>query len=472
MSTSSLAKLGRSADFSANGTDDYISLDYNALNGIEDFTISVWIKTSNTGNQAIVSGTKNNSNYESILMWLSNSTTFSPIILNDQSKSITIPDIADDNWHQLVWTREGAQNCIYIDGNQSGCVNMPTGAVTLVENGLVLGQDQDTINGGFNPNQDFEGRMDELKIFDKALNTTQIQTIYNYEKDGKDYQSGEARGAMECQTPFTCDNTMYISSSIKRGSGNPDGSKIWFHSIDTSTTPFSFNLIGNYYNKTYNAIGYNPKDNFIYGLYGRELLKIDSNGTVDSLGNVQGLPSYQLYSGTFDKNGYYYVGGKYNEDDPNIYKIDISQRKVIQTITMSEHMIVYDFAFSKDGNYLYAIPPNGKFSKISIPDGNVTHIGQNHINYSFDDNETESVDAFAIRIANLNTLIITLQDQLGNYEANTSRVSVMVEETTKNRLEIKINEMVEFLSPDDIISILVLPGKDNRYIAIVIYGRP
>ncbi len=384
MSTSSLAKLGRSADFSANGTDDYISLDYNALNGIEDFTISVWIKTSNTGNQAIVSGTKNNSNYESILMWLSNSTTFSPIILNDQSKSITIPDIADDNWHQLVWTREGAQNCIYIDGNQSGCVNMPTGAVTLVENGLVLGQDQDTINGGFNSSQDFEGKMDELKIFDKALNTTQIQTIYNYEKDGKDYQSGEARGAMECQTPFTCDNTMYISSSIKRGSGEPDGSKIWFHSIDTSTTPFSFNLIGNYYNKTYNAIGYNPKDNFIYGLYGRELLKIDSNGTVDSLGNVQGLPSYQLYSGTFDKNGYYYVGGKYNEDDPNIYKIDISQRKVIQTITMSEHMIVYDFAFSKEGNYLYAIPPNGKFSKISIPDGNVTHIGQNHINYSFD----------------------------------------------------------------------------------------
>ncbi len=190
----------------------------------------------------------------------------------------------------------------------------------------------------------------------------------------------------ECDgsTPFTCDNTMYISSSIKRGSGSPEGNKIWLHSIDTSSHPFAFNVIGDAYNKTYNAIGYNPKDNFIYGIYGNKLLKIGSNGKVVSLGTVQGLPSYQLYSGTFDKDGYYYVAGKYDDSDPHIYKIDISQKKVIKKITMSENMIIYDFAFSKDGKYLYAIPPNGKFSKIAIPSGQVTHIGQNHTNYSFD----------------------------------------------------------------------------------------
>ncbi len=190
-----------------------------------------------------------------------------------------------------------------------------------------------------------------------------IGTIINDDSNGK---------------PFTCDDTMYMSSNSVE---EPD--KIKLYSIDTQTHPFNFIQIGNAYEDTYNALGYNPKDNFLYALFENHLLKIDSEGEVVDLGAVLGLPSYQLYSGTFDHNGYYYVAGKYDDSDPNIYKIDIDQMKVIDTITMKENIIVYDFAFDKEEKYLLTVNDSDKrFTKISITDGNVTKIGPVHTNFT------------------------------------------------------------------------------------------
>jgi len=47
---------------------------------------------------------------------------------------------------------------------------------------LILGQEQDTVGGGFDPNQDWEGIVDELLIFKQGLTDAQITSIYNNQK--------------------------------------------------------------------------------------------------------------------------------------------------------------------------------------------------------------------------------------------------------------------------------------------------
>ncbi|NEW60423.1 hypothetical protein GSY74_03935, partial [Sulfurovum sp. bin170] len=89
--------------------------------------------------------------------------------------------------------------------------------------------------------------------------------------------------------PFTCDDTMYLSSSIKRGS--LETGKMWLHKIDTEKTPFGFEVMDDFGDlKLYNALAYSGKDNYIYGLFKNELVKLTQTGKVVSLGEVTGLP--------------------------------------------------------------------------------------------------------------------------------------------------------------------------------------
>jgi hypothetical protein len=47
---------------------------------------------------------------------------------------------------------------------------------TLTANGaLVLGQDQDSLNGGFSSTQAFLGQLDEVAVYQKALTQARVQ---------------------------------------------------------------------------------------------------------------------------------------------------------------------------------------------------------------------------------------------------------------------------------------------------------
>ena len=177
MDVSSTAKFCRSGDFTADSIVDYISLDNQAANGLTDFTVSVWLKTANAGYQSILSGA-NSSRANEMLMWVS-STMFSPY-LRESSGNISIANIADNNWHHMVWTRNRTQHCAYVDNNFQGCTTINRSqALTIDPGGLVLGQEQDSVGGNFDMNQDFQGFLDELKIYDSALSSDDVNALYN-----------------------------------------------------------------------------------------------------------------------------------------------------------------------------------------------------------------------------------------------------------------------------------------------------
>ena len=94
------------------------------------------------------------------------------------------------------------------------------------------------------------------------------------------------------------------------------------------------------------------------------------------------------------------------------------------------------------------------------------------IRYKDDDassfNLQEIEDRFSIRIANLNTLIATIQDHQNPFEAApATRIVTNVYEIAKNKLASKLEEVVEFIPPDDILHLSIVPAQGNKYLIVV-----
>ncbi|WP_421865272.1 DUF6701 domain-containing protein [Motiliproteus sp.] len=214
-------QLCNAADLSATGTSDYLSLGAGALNGATDFTISAWVKTSNTNSQALLSGA-NSSQANELIMWFPSATSFEPWLKGTDPASISIGNIADDQWHHLVWTRSGSQNCIYRDASLQGCTTGSTSALDIDSGGLILGQEQDSVGGGFDLGQDWRGLVDELLIFNEAVSASQVTSIYNNTLAGDNWDAAERT----CPTTTSCTVTFRDNFTVA-GFSNNDGDADW-----------------------------------------------------------------------------------------------------------------------------------------------------------------------------------------------------------------------------------------------------
>ncbi|PZO56551.1 MAG: hypothetical protein DCF15_08400 [Phormidesmis priestleyi] len=118
--------------------------------------------------------------------------------------------------------------------------------------------------------------------------------------------------------PFTCDTSLYI---VIGAEFNPFSQ---LSRINRSVEPFTFDPIGpqiNNYN--YNALAYNPVDNYLYGIVEftqsgspflpGTVLKIGTDGVPVSLGIPQGYAiPYRPNAGTFLADGTYVIGRQTN----------------------------------------------------------------------------------------------------------------------------------------------------------------
>ena len=175
--------------------------------------------------------------------------------------------------------------------------------------------------------------------------------------------------------PFICSNALYLSNSNILGVG-ANTSDMYLHSINISQNPFTFPSIGEAYGKTYNALAYNLQDNYLYALYGDLLVRIDKHGNVQEVGKVEGITS-QHYSGTFGKDGYYYIGNWAKKSE--ILKIDIEKLQIVGKIALGKNIEHWDMTVSNDGKMLYLVNvDSGKFTKVDIATGDVSELGASY----------------------------------------------------------------------------------------------
>jgi hypothetical protein len=87
----------------------------------------------------------------------------------------------DGAWHQIVlsWRASDGQTQLYKDGNLAYSGTLAAGNPIVRSGGaVVLGQDQDSVGGGFQSSQAFLGEMDEVSLYDRALTPAEVAAHY------------------------------------------------------------------------------------------------------------------------------------------------------------------------------------------------------------------------------------------------------------------------------------------------------
>lgn len=164
-----------------NGVTSYIGVSStNSLN-INQYTASTWIKTSSEqGRMSIVEFTKSstNGNNRRGVAISGNNNLGKPIVYygNNKMKTGNSGDLRDGNWHHIAVMYDGTSPLIYVDGNV-----------------VSLGAEETTHSGSFSSqlkignsltaqeNSFFNGIIDDVRIYGRALTSSEVLELYNYE---------------------------------------------------------------------------------------------------------------------------------------------------------------------------------------------------------------------------------------------------------------------------------------------------
>ncbi|MBT4639257.1 MAG: hypothetical protein HN929_04130, partial [Chloroflexi bacterium] len=173
-----VSESGSAYDF--DGSDDYIEID----NPIEDdFSLSVWLKTSQTSGAAntnwylgkAVLETYTGTLYKHFGMTIGNAGEILYGNTKDDGTGNTLTGSAvnDNEWHNITVTRSKSLGTakLYIDGTESAS-STSAGSLSLNTATLIQIGRQDSAG------QYYDGGLDEIRIYNRPINTTEIARLY------------------------------------------------------------------------------------------------------------------------------------------------------------------------------------------------------------------------------------------------------------------------------------------------------
>ncbi|MGN8551424.1 UNVERIFIED_CONTAM: GEVED domain-containing protein [Microbacterium sp. SLM126] len=171
------------------------------------------------------------------------------------------------------------------------------------------------------------------------------------------------------QPLFACDGRMYLMQS-------PNGmTHSTLSALNTTANPFTYPALGQG-STTYNGIGYNPADNFLYGILtvagsGDRLIRVGLDGSTVDLGAVSGLPTGFFDAGVIGTDGLLYVAQDAVTDA--MYRINLTTR-VATTVALSASTgDIRDLAWV--GGTIYTVTSAGQLLSIDPTTGAVATIG-------------------------------------------------------------------------------------------------
>jgi len=164
------------------GVDDYIDAgNDSSLQITGNLSISAWFKIDNSSL---------NTYFNIITKWILGDSAWSSYVTKStgilsfwvstngstQLQINSTTNVNDGNWHHFAGVNDGANTRLYIDGNLE---NTGTG-------GTIYNSTQNVLIGKTNQNSFlFSGNIDEVAIFDYALDSDQVDEIYNATSSGK-----------------------------------------------------------------------------------------------------------------------------------------------------------------------------------------------------------------------------------------------------------------------------------------------
>ncbi len=167
--------------FSLDGVDDYIDFGGGQGDfGTNDFSITFWIRSSASRQEAIVSkrsGCGLSYFWEFLLGYGAPGTVFFCCMEDgrvNENRLVSSRRLNDGEFHLVTATREGARITMYLDGVAE--VSQITAGVTRLANGAALRVGRSSCTGI--SDSPFTGALDELAFFNRALASNEIAAIY------------------------------------------------------------------------------------------------------------------------------------------------------------------------------------------------------------------------------------------------------------------------------------------------------
>ena len=174
LSFQQLTFAGNALEF--DGNNDYVSLDHQAMNGLSDCTVEycVYLIREETAS-SIISGARDDAGNNEYLHYFEVINGFRPHIRGQAP--VNGPRFPDREWFHFALTRNGDNGLwiAYINGEEEGRGNLTAGALSIANNGLVLGQDQDAVGGRFDILQALHGMIDEMRIWNFIRSEDEIR---------------------------------------------------------------------------------------------------------------------------------------------------------------------------------------------------------------------------------------------------------------------------------------------------------
>ena len=181
----SIGKVCYAGAFNLDGTtNQYVSLDHAAFNNLSDFSLCLWfrLETLSSSIQTLFSGARAGADNNMLIYLSAAATSLLTWVNGVQTGNFSIGGTVNDGlWHYLVWTRQVSDGTevVYVDGTPlaDGNGSTNTANVTLDAGGAIVGQEQDSLGGGFAANQVWHGWIDEVMVYNKVLSQPEVTTL-------------------------------------------------------------------------------------------------------------------------------------------------------------------------------------------------------------------------------------------------------------------------------------------------------
>ena len=161
-----------------NGTSDYVDCGNDASLDITDvITLSAWIKSTDNGFVQRILDRDDGVNRDWILRLVGNGVPYIYIWQSNVIKSSGgIQDLNDDTWHHVVGVYDGDALRVYVDGTAEGT---PT---TGIPGGIDTDPQEVSVGISGSGTEGFNGSIGDVRIHNRALNTSEIKAYYDSAK--------------------------------------------------------------------------------------------------------------------------------------------------------------------------------------------------------------------------------------------------------------------------------------------------
>jgi PKD repeat protein len=163
------------------GSGDYIQIPSDKIFNLRSFTLETWFRTALPAASASIFMIGNNSGHDMIMVNIYSSTQIRAVLDNTTSAFTGTVPLNDDQWHHLALTYDrdtSTLNC-YVDSLQYGSSITITKDLEFGDSFALIGADFDGYNTGLG--NYFNGRIDEVRIWNRPLSASEIAASMNME---------------------------------------------------------------------------------------------------------------------------------------------------------------------------------------------------------------------------------------------------------------------------------------------------